>query len=140
MLDIICINNDSIYALNKQIFIKKHVSSYGQEILKEANLQNAICTMYLQECEFEKAMGALPNSTGFNLAALLCKITQYMAYFDSSIRTFGEYLTMIDGSGGIGKFTYWDMHVLSSPVIKRLKTNGFEVERWSKWSEDFDPL
>jgi hypothetical protein len=140
MLDIICINTDSTYALKKYVFISNKASEYGREVLKEMNLKEAICTMYLMECEFEGLPSSPRNSTGFNLAALLCYVTTYMAYLDPSIRPFADFLNNIDGSGGIGLYDYWNLNNLSSGVIEIIKKQGFSKDGWSKWSEQFEPL
>lgn len=143
MLDVICINSDSTYALKKNVFIREKSGEYGRGVLKECTgrrFKAAICTMYLMECEFEKKENDLPNSTGFDLAALMCTVTTYMAFFDPSIRPFAEFLNNVGGSGGIGKFGYWDIQALSAEVIEQLNRVGFNSEPWSKWSESFDPL
>ena len=138
--DLICINDTSTHIIEKRVLWKQFANEFSREVLEELGQPRGIGTFLLEECEFEQVDGCSQNSTGFNLAALIRRVTTYMSFHDPSIRPFSDYLESVGGHGGLGKWAFWKIESLSDEVRKTIAKKGFADQLWSKWSQDFEPL
>lgn len=81
--------------------------------------------------------GLIRNDTGLALAELLRSLVERTAMQDPSLQPFAQYLADIGSRGGIGLPTFWNPDVLSEEVRHRLRTVGYDENKWSKWHTSF---
>jgi hypothetical protein len=73
--------------------------------------------------------------TGSILAGLVHELTYRIAFEDPSIRPWADHLSNLAFYGGIGRPFYCAEEALSDSVRRRLRTTGYETDRWSKWNK-----
>lgn len=140
MLDIICVADTATWILNKAVHIPSFMEPSAEEMLNDFGVKEGVSTIYLMQSEEEKLGELGLDTSGDIFSALMYSITRFLAFEDLGIRGFSEYLTLSGSWGGIGQPTIWDLSVLSSAVVKRLKKKGYQNDPWSKWKEYWDML
>jgi hypothetical protein len=129
LLDIICVADAATLPLGKHVLIGCDLDEHELESLKEVEGDNLISTMYVIHDEERED----PSDVGAILAGLMHELTYRIAFEDSSTRDWADHLSYIGWYGGIGRPVYWTEDELSSGVRNRLRKQGRDGDRWSKW-------
>ncbi len=77
------------------------------------------------------------DKRGYVLGWLIAYLTNRLAYEDSTLRPFAEYLTQLGIWGGIGQVTTWSPEVFSDAVAARLADQRCDDKHWSMWKAHY---
>jgi hypothetical protein len=136
MVDLVCIADEGTYVLNKSVHVRRHMDEDARERMRQSGLEEAVTTMYLGSSEGIRGF----DTTGQIFGSLMHALTRYMAYRDTTVRSFSDYLLLSGTWGGIGVPVLWNLAVLSRSVVARLRREGYGRSAWSPWSEYWDFL
>jgi uncharacterized protein DUF6602 len=132
LLDLICVADTATITLGKHVLIGNDLSKEEIEELESIDSEGAVAALYVVQDE-EKRHSDLDYS-GAILAGLVYELTQRFAFEDSTIRSWADHLSYLGFYGGIGRPLYCVEDVLSEAVRERLRREGRNQERWSRWN------
>jgi hypothetical protein len=132
LLDVICVADSATISVGKHILIGPFLSKDQIDELKECGAKSAVAAMYI----FQDENLADLDLTGAILAGLVYDLTNRLAFRDEAIRPWADHLSMLGFYGGIGRPFYCKDTVLSETVRRKLKKEGYQTGRWSRWSQD----
>jgi hypothetical protein len=135
LVDIICVAETATYYLDKFIHIGPHANSDADDKdLFKGMKDGGIATCYYTTGEDEDDPY---DSSGEILGRLILEITKRLAYEDSSLQHFVDYLYMVTPWSGIGRPVAWNKEILSKETLKMIMKKGYINTLWSKWAEQF---
>lgn len=132
-IDVGCIANSGCTSVTKDVLVKGAVDGALRTELKDYKLNSAVVLVYsTRNHEMNKDWPAGIRSDA--LASLIQEISTSLAYDDIALRPWVEHLQSLHAHGGIGKSIIVDgRQALSSQVLTRIKSEGFDSGIWSKW-------
>jgi|SRR5271166_1706038 len=77
------------------------------------------------------------DKRGYVLGWLIAYLTNRLAFEDSALRPFAEYLTQLGVWGGTGPVVTWSSGVFSDEVASKLSDCGCDDEYWSMWKSHY---
>jgi len=132
-VDTICVAEEATIPLTLDVLIGPNIDDALREDVEYLNGKEAIAAMYTMHHEIDGD----EISSGAVLAGFIHDLTRRLALHDPLIRDWADHLSYLGLYGGIGKTIYATGDELSKRVVERLRKNGTENERWSKWSGTF---
>lgn len=133
LIDIICVAEEATIPLDINLLIGSNLDDPHRQDLKDIGIDEAISAMYTIHSEADER----EISFGDILAGFIHNLTQRLALHDPTIRDWADHLSYLGAYGGIGRPIYASVDELTKSVVDRLRRDGCENERWSKWFSCF---
>jgi len=135
LVDVICVADTATCYLDKFVHIGPHRdTNLGDEDFFRNTKDGGVVTGY---CATSESKDDSYDSSGEVLGRLILEITKRLAYEDSSLQPFADYLNMVSPWSSIGLTIAWDKKVFSKETLKTIMKKGYVNTSWSKWAEQF---
>ena len=133
LLDIVCVADTATLPLAKSVLVGATLNKDKRDELAEMKVPGAIAAMYVIHDEDMPSTDI--DSTGAILPGLINELTYRLAFEDPSIQPWADHITNLGFYGGIGRPLYCSQDVLSAAVRRRLRIDGCDKARWSRWNK-----
>lgn len=137
LVDLICVADTATLVCVKDVYAGPNFATdgYAEEFVATTGWPDAVSASYIS---FPTDPEDAPGFQTTALGTLICNLTSRLAWEDSSLRGYADYLERSTSRAGSSRPVAYRLEdCFSDPVIRKLRTSGTTRDRWSRWHEWF---